>query len=61
MSLATTAGETVHLGYRSARTHSVEVSQLWGLHMAVGSGGLRAIQCITGPTYWTDILRVPLA
>jgi hypothetical protein len=51
MSLATTAGETVHLGYRSSGTHSVEVSQLWGLRLAVGSWGLRAIQCITGPTY----------
>ena len=49
MSLSSTAGDSVHLGYRFPSQHSVELTQLRGLRLAMGSRGLRALQCITGP------------
>jgi hypothetical protein len=50
MTLTAAGGETIRLGYRSPSEQSVELSQLWGFRLAMGSRGLQALQCITGPT-----------
>lgn len=50
MSLTAAAGDTIRLGYRSPTEHSAELSQIWGFRLAIGSRGLQALQCITGPT-----------
>jgi hypothetical protein len=49
MTLTAVAGDTIRLGYRSSSEHSVELSQLWGFRLAMGSRGLQALKCITGP------------
>ncbi|KAK3311673.1 uncharacterized protein B0T15DRAFT_549385 [Chaetomium strumarium] len=48
MSLTIKAGDTLCLGYRSPSAHSVELSEIWGLRLAMGPRGLRVLQCITG-------------
>lgn len=50
MSFATAAGDTIFLGYSSSLCSklSVKLTQLWGFSVAVGTRGLRALQCITG-------------
>ncbi len=48
--LTTTAGDTVRLGYYSHSDYSVNLSEIWGVRLAVGASGMHALQCITGPT-----------
>jgi len=50
MSLTTSTGSTVRLGYSSPSEYSVELSEIWGFRIALGSRGVKAHQCITGPT-----------
>lgn len=50
MSLTTSTGSTVSLGYSSPSKYSVELSKIWGFRIALGSRGVKALQCITGPT-----------
>ncbi len=49
MSLVTVDGDSIRLGYSSSSGHSIELSQIWGFRLAMGSRGLQALQCITGP------------
>ncbi|KAH6621152.1 hypothetical protein B0J18DRAFT_457717 [Chaetomium sp. MPI-SDFR-AT-0129] len=49
MSFATAAGDTIFLGSSNpCSKSSVKLTQLWGFSVAVGTRGLRALQCITG-------------
>lgn len=50
LSLTSAAGHTIRLGYCSPSEQSIEMSQVWGLRLAVGPRGIKALQCITGPT-----------
>ena len=53
MSITSATGDSIRIGYNAALAyseHSLELSELWGLQLAVGSGGIQALQCITGPT-----------
>lgn len=50
LSLATSSGNIVRLGYSTPTQHSTELSQVWGFRLALGSRGVKALQCITGPT-----------
>ncbi|KAL2196713.1 hypothetical protein P885DRAFT_69204 [Corynascus similis CBS 632.67] len=50
MSLTTSTGSTVRLGYSSPSKYSVELSKIRGFRIALGSRGVKALQCITGPT-----------
>lgn len=54
ISLATAAGEVLRLGYQGASERSIQVSCLTGFNVAVGLGGIHAIQCIDGdaPSTW---------
>ncbi|KAK4243852.1 hypothetical protein C7999DRAFT_17857 [Corynascus novoguineensis] len=57
ISLTTTTGEVVRLGYRDPSERSVQLSgDLAGFNLAVGSGGIHALQCIDRgtrePTAW---------
>lgn len=49
MSLAAIAGDSIRLGYSSHSEQLVELNQVWGFRLAMGSRGLQALQCITGP------------
>lgn len=48
LSLTTVTGAHVRLGYSSAARRSVDISQLQGLRLAVGSRGIQGLQCTTG-------------
>lgn len=48
--LSTPSGEAVRLGYSNGRWYSSEISGLAGFNLAVGSGGIHALQCIDGRT-----------
>jgi hypothetical protein len=50
LSLTTTAGQVAWLGYKGASERSVPLSGLRGFNVAVGLGGIHALQCIDGPT-----------
>ena len=50
ITLATAAGEVLELGYSGAGERSVKVSGLAGLNVAVGLGGIHAVQCINAET-----------
>ena len=50
ITLATAAGEVLELGYSGAGERSVKVSGLAGLNVAVGLGGIHAVQCIDAET-----------
>ncbi len=49
MTLTTASGCHVRLGYSSDTRQCVDVSQLRGFHLAVGSRGIQGLQCITRP------------
>ncbi|KAK4150722.1 hypothetical protein C8A00DRAFT_45939 [Chaetomidium leptoderma] len=49
MSFVTVAGDSIRLGYSSRSEHLIELTQIWGFRLAMGSRGLQALQCITGP------------
>ncbi|KAL2194625.1 hypothetical protein P885DRAFT_42203 [Corynascus similis CBS 632.67] len=49
MSLVTVAGESILLGYSSCSQKLIELTEIWGFRVAIGSRGLQALQCITGP------------
>ncbi|KAK4245960.1 hypothetical protein C7999DRAFT_42571 [Corynascus novoguineensis] len=40
----------IRLGYSSRSKHLIKLTQIWGFRGAIGSRGLQALQCITGPT-----------
>ncbi|KAI0096989.1 hypothetical protein GGR51DRAFT_566780 [Nemania sp. FL0031] len=44
----TVGGTVVQLGYWTGNEDSVSVTIIWGFTLAVGVGGIQAIQCITG-------------
>ncbi|KAL2193987.1 hypothetical protein P885DRAFT_71777 [Corynascus similis CBS 632.67] len=49
--LTTSTGETVRLGYRNSSERSVQLSgELAGFNVAVGLGGIHALQCINRET-----------
>ncbi len=52
LSLATTAGEVLELGYCNLNgpSRSVRVAGLAGFNLAVGLGGIHALRCIDGQT-----------
>jgi hypothetical protein len=51
LSLTAASGDTLRLGYSSPSPEkSVELSQLWGFHLAIGCRGVQALKCITSPT-----------
>ena len=51
ISLAASSGQVVEFGYRNASpSRSVHVSGLAGFNLAVGLGGIHALQCIDGRT-----------
>lgn len=51
ISLTTSTGETVRLGYRNSSERSVQLSgELAGFNVAVGLGGIHALQCINRET-----------
>jgi hypothetical protein len=50
LSLSTAAGEVAWLGYKGASERSVPLSGLWGFNVAVGLGGIHALECIDGAT-----------
>ncbi|KAK4238362.1 F-box domain-containing protein [Achaetomium macrosporum] len=50
LSFTTATGDTIRVGYRSSSEQSVELSQVFVFRLVVGSWGIRALQCITGPT-----------
>jgi hypothetical protein len=41
-------GEDIRLGYMAAEEHILSITCLTGFHLAVGSRGIQAIQCILG-------------
>jgi hypothetical protein len=47
LSLTTVTGDHVRLGYSSDARRSVDISQLQGLRLAVGSHGIQGLQCTT--------------
>jgi hypothetical protein len=47
MKLTSNAGDTTQLGYWTARDCSLELSELHGFNLAIGSRGIQALQCIT--------------
>jgi hypothetical protein len=47
MTFVTVAGDSIRLGYISHSEHSIELTQIWGFRLAMGSRGLQALQCIT--------------
>lgn len=49
LSLTTVSGDTIRLGYHSSTEQTVDLSHVWGFRLAIGSRGIQAIQCITGP------------
>jgi hypothetical protein len=53
MSITSATGGSIRIGYNATLAYSepsLELSELWGLQLAVGSGGIQALQCITSPT-----------
>jgi hypothetical protein len=51
LSLTATNGAVVHLGYRAAsseRSLQVEGAALTGFNLAIGLGGIHALQCVSG-------------
>ncbi|KAH6637196.1 hypothetical protein F5144DRAFT_209027 [Chaetomium tenue] len=50
ITFSTPSGEALRLGYNTGRWHSVDISGLAGFNLAVGSGGIHALQCIDGRT-----------
>ncbi|KAK3299557.1 uncharacterized protein B0H64DRAFT_422961 [Chaetomium fimeti] len=56
ISLSTASGEVLRLGYNSGQWRSVQLAGLAGFNLAVGSGGIHALQCIDGrsgkPSAW---------
>ena len=52
ITLTSASGDVLHLGYASshARGSSVQLSGLAGFNLAVGLGGIHALQCIDGRT-----------
>ncbi|KAK4096379.1 hypothetical protein N658DRAFT_519244 [Parathielavia hyrcaniae] len=49
MSLITADRDNACLGYSSRSVNSIDLTQLWGFRVAMGSRGLQALQCITEP------------
>ncbi|KAH6856678.1 hypothetical protein B0I37DRAFT_334220 [Chaetomium sp. MPI-CAGE-AT-0009] len=49
MAFVTVTGDSIRLGYGSHSEHSIELTQLWGFRLAMGSRGLQGLQCITEP------------
>jgi hypothetical protein len=50
MSVSTAAEGSLRLGYSSGQWRSVKLCGLAGFNLAVGPGGIRALQCIDGKT-----------
>lgn len=50
LSLAAASGDTGRIGYCSSTEQSIDVSQIFGFHLAIGSRDVQAIRCLTGPT-----------
>ncbi|KAK4124507.1 hypothetical protein N657DRAFT_644748 [Parathielavia appendiculata] len=48
ISLVTVAGDSIRLEYSSSCKHSIELTQICGFRVTIGSRGLQAPQCIIG-------------
>lgn len=59
ISLTSTDGKAVYLGYRAANRQSFEASKISGFNLAVGSRGIQAIQCIARPGCTSPWLGCP--
>ncbi|KAH6845721.1 hypothetical protein B0I37DRAFT_447567 [Chaetomium sp. MPI-CAGE-AT-0009] len=55
ISLSTPSGEVLRIGYSNGRWRSLQLNGLAGFNLAVGPGGIHALQCIDGRS------REPLA